>query len=278
MWLKQMGYFKRVRVIFLIVGHTKNACDRLFNSLKKKYRLTNIFTVTQLIQVLSESKKITINQTAASDFLDYDGLMKHLYKDLKLLVKKNHIFDCTEDGKMIIKESNLDEHGTAFNGLKKSTPTDLVSLKVVTKDLLKEVTTPGINPYKQIELFHKYKPVVPTEYHNDELYTKPSEEVIKKVMAEKAMRKENKSKIKMLKAGGGGNEVKLTEGVQFDEDVKKMKVDDLKKTLTIHGLATKGLKLELQTRLQNFRDNCKTTTTTSGSGSQVDRDVDQDNN
>jgi hypothetical protein len=49
--------------------------------------------VTQLIQVLSESKKITINQTAASDFLDYDGLMKHLYKDLKLLVKKNHIFD-----------------------------------------------------------------------------------------------------------------------------------------------------------------------------------------
>ena len=75
--------------------------------MKKKYRLTNIFTVTQLIQVLSESKKITINQTAASDFLDYDGLMKHLYKDLKLLVKKNHIFDCTEDGKMDIRESNL---------------------------------------------------------------------------------------------------------------------------------------------------------------------------
>ena len=79
-------------------------------------------------------------------------------------------------------------------------------------------------------------------------------------MAEKAMRKENKSKIKMLKAGCGGNVVILTEGVQFDEDVKKMKVDDLKKTLTLHGLATKGLKLELQTRLQNFRDNCKTTT------------------
>ena len=59
LWLKQMGYFKRVRVIFLIVGHTKNACDRLFNSLKKKYRMSNIFTVTQLIQTLSDSKKIT---------------------------------------------------------------------------------------------------------------------------------------------------------------------------------------------------------------------------
>jgi hypothetical protein len=27
----------------------------------------------------SDSKKITMNKTAASDFLDYDGLMKHLY-------------------------------------------------------------------------------------------------------------------------------------------------------------------------------------------------------
>jgi hypothetical protein len=54
--------------------------------------------------------------------------------DLKLLVKKNHIFDCTEDEKMIIKESNLDEHGTAFNGQKKSTPTDLIFLKAVTND------------------------------------------------------------------------------------------------------------------------------------------------
>ena len=72
-----------------------------------------------------------MNKTAASDFLDYDWLMKHLYGS-KITGEKNHIFDCTEDEKMIIKESNLDEHGTAFNGQKKSTPTDLNSLKAVT--------------------------------------------------------------------------------------------------------------------------------------------------
>ena len=38
MWLKGMGYFTRVNFIFLIVGHTKNAADRLFNSLKFEYR------------------------------------------------------------------------------------------------------------------------------------------------------------------------------------------------------------------------------------------------
>jgi hypothetical protein len=115
--------------------------------------------------------------------------MKHLYKDLKLMVKKNHIFDCTEDGEMDIRESNLDENGTVVNVQKKSTPKDLNSLKVANDQYLKEVTAPGINPYKQIELFHKYRPVVlPTEFHEDERYAKPSDDVIYKVMTEKAMR------------------------------------------------------------------------------------------
>ena len=99
-------------------------------------------------------------------------------------------------------------------------------------------------------------------------------------MKEKAMRKENKSKINTMKAGGGGGtEAKLTEGVQFDDDVKKMKVDDLKKTLKTIGLPAKGLKLELQTRLQNFRDNEKSSTTIgSASASQMGTAVDKDNN
>jgi hypothetical protein len=33
-WIKQMGHFKNVNFVFLVVGHTKNAADSLFNSLK----------------------------------------------------------------------------------------------------------------------------------------------------------------------------------------------------------------------------------------------------
>ena len=36
-FLVEMGYFKEVEVVFLIVRHTKNACDRLFNMLKCVY-------------------------------------------------------------------------------------------------------------------------------------------------------------------------------------------------------------------------------------------------
>ena len=47
-WLKQMGSFKKVKFVFLIVGHTKNAADQLFNSLKHEYRKENIFTMQAL--------------------------------------------------------------------------------------------------------------------------------------------------------------------------------------------------------------------------------------
>ena len=223
MWLKQMGYFKRVRIVFLIVGHTKNACDRLFNSLKKKYRQVNIFTVDQLIEVLRDSRKVTVSRTAASDFLDYDALFKVLYKDLAGLVLKYHIFDCTEDGTMIIRESDLDENGQKFNGAKATTPKDLNTLQARSKELLRVVAAPGINPYKQMELYQKYKSVVPIEYHSNELYVTPLEDVIKKVAAEKKMRNENRSRLKCFQEGGSEYAEHLV-GVQFDADVKKMQM------------------------------------------------------
>ena len=37
-WLAEMGYFQKVNFVFLIVGHTKNSADRLFNALKIDYR------------------------------------------------------------------------------------------------------------------------------------------------------------------------------------------------------------------------------------------------
>ena len=38
-WMMAMNYFKEVNFLFLVVGHTKNSADRLFNCLKQEYRL-----------------------------------------------------------------------------------------------------------------------------------------------------------------------------------------------------------------------------------------------
>jgi hypothetical protein len=55
LWIVEMGYFRRVNFIFLVVGHTKNAADRLFkfNALKLDYRKQNIYTMKELLTCLS---------------------------------------------------------------------------------------------------------------------------------------------------------------------------------------------------------------------------------
>ena len=81
--LERMGYFKQVNFVFLIVGHTKNAADRLFNCLKVQYHRQNIYTMDQLLNVLDDSPKVTVHQATASDFFDWDSYLHLFYSDFK---------------------------------------------------------------------------------------------------------------------------------------------------------------------------------------------------
>jgi hypothetical protein len=110
-WMLAMNYFKEVNVIFLVVGHTKNAADRLLNSLKNEYRKQNLFTFQGLVETLKKSLMVTIHPANPEDFLDYDKLMSSLYQTLSGNIKKNHIFSCNDDGsQMTLRQSNPLEH------------------------------------------------------------------------------------------------------------------------------------------------------------------------
>ncbi len=75
-WLAQLGYFLEINFIFLGVGQTKNAADRLFNSLKVMYQKKNLYTFHQLVEALGMSRTITVHPTVSEDFLDYGNLFK----------------------------------------------------------------------------------------------------------------------------------------------------------------------------------------------------------
>ena len=62
-------------------------------------------------------------------------------------------------------------------------------IRAAMADQLKEIEAPGINIYKQVEMFTKYLPVVPQEYHDDDLYAKPTDEVIQATREESRKRK-----------------------------------------------------------------------------------------
>jgi hypothetical protein len=216
-WLMAMGYFKSVQFIFLVVGHTKNAADRLFNSLKHEYRKQNLFTFDELARALNQSAHVTVHRTVANDFFDYDKLLDGMYRKLAGHIKQNHIFSCEDDGsEMMIRKSNLPEHQEYILRIWKKnwalvSRTEMI---VYAEKVLKPIKCVGLNPYKMVEMFKIYRPVVPVEFHSDELYAEPSQEVWSKVKVEKTDRSEFRANLKAKKYAGK----ERVESTAFDRD------------------------------------------------------------
>ena len=204
-WLKAMGYFQTVEFTFLIVGHTKNAADSLFNSLKHEYRKKNLFTMQGLFDCLDVSECVTVVPTLPEEFLDYDTLFNGIYRDLAGKVKLNHIFSNSGDGPPVIelRESNLDEHPVSKHVLSKRGKVfnSAAELKDYSATVLLPMKCLGMNPYKMVEMWKNYRPLVPMEYQCDRLYTKPDATVMAKVKDEKVYRAETRKVIKDKKYG-----------------------------------------------------------------------------
>jgi hypothetical protein len=123
-----MGYFKEIHFIFLVVSHTKNAADHLFNSLKQEYWKQNLFTFDKLVRMLDKLLSLTIHPTMAEDFLNYSKLLDSLYWPLSGNIETNHIFSCTDDGTQItIRQSNPNKHQEYVLNLRKKVTWDGVA-------------------------------------------------------------------------------------------------------------------------------------------------------
>jgi hypothetical protein len=202
-WLMAMGYFKEINFIFLVVGHTKNAADHLFNLLKQEYWKQNLFTFDELVQTLDKLLSLIIHPTVAEDFLDYSKLLDSLYWPLTRNIKTNHIFSCTDDGTQItIRQSNLEEHQEyVLNLWKRGTWNGVTWAQLIehADKVLKPIKCVELNPYKVVEMYKNYRPNVPIEYQSDVMYTDPSEEVWSKVKVETTERSEFRTNLKAKK-------------------------------------------------------------------------------
>ncbi len=205
-WLMAMGYFKEIHFIFLVVGHTKNAADRLFNSLKQDYWKQNLLTFDELVRTLDKLSSLTIHPTLAEDFLNYSKLLDGLYRPLMGNIKTNHIFSCTDDGSQItIQQSNLEEHQEyVLNLWKRGTWDGVTRAQLIehADKVLKPIQCVGLNPYKIVEMCKNFRPNFPVEYHSDVMYAEPSEEVWSKVKVEKTERSEFWANLKAKKYAG----------------------------------------------------------------------------
>ena len=74
------------------------------------------------------------------------------------------------------------------------------------KEKLKVIECPGLNIYKQLELYKHYKPIIPQEWWGDWMYQKPTQAVIKVVAKETRERALFRGKIKYMKLEVGHEE------------------------------------------------------------------------
>jgi hypothetical protein len=182
LWLVERSYFHKVDIIFYIRGHTKNACDRLFNQLKKRYHRQQIFTMGQLSDVLNSSPNVHFQEVQADDFFDYGDMLDHFYKKFPNgTIQNNHVFSVSseEPTKMIVKTS--DDADPVVMDLKLSTKVHNNDRATELENyILTPIQPPGLKEIKQVELYSKFRRFVPEEF-KDIICPKPSDEILSNI-------------------------------------------------------------------------------------------------
>jgi hypothetical protein len=208
-YLVETGYFEKVNFIFYIVGHTKNACDRWFNTLKRNYRRRNIYTFEHLIKAINTHANITVTETTESDFKDWDKFFDRFYKRFSPgSTHKTHIFSTNKENKTTMNFRTDNLPGTIEKSqdlLKKNTNT-LERLDLLLAATLETLVAPGIPAIKQVELFTKYRSLLPEPFR-EATCPDPGEEIKLKIKTERNTKQRERTKAKKMKSEVDNNKI-----------------------------------------------------------------------
>ena len=201
--LTEIGFFNHCELLFLVRGHTKNTCDRMFTFLKKTFHYSNIYTHEQVHSNFNQSDYVTAERATTDYFFDMDSFLDNYYKNLESgSVNRSHVFimNHTQPGVIILKDHDGAEE--RIQCLLKGPPIGEGRRKGLRQHLeegLVKLKPPGIQPIKKIELAKKWGPLVPKEYRY--AFCKPAgESDINQVKAlNRDKRKKSVNKKKQLK-------------------------------------------------------------------------------
>ena len=71
MWMVEMVFFPKITLFFLVKGHTKNACNQMFNLLKLSYHHKDIFTFHQLLKCVNENDFVSAHRIPPIEMKDF---------------------------------------------------------------------------------------------------------------------------------------------------------------------------------------------------------------
>jgi hypothetical protein len=181
LYLVHMGYAKAVNAIFLVRGHTKNPCDRMFNLLKKAYRKANCYTPVQLMDILNSQDQCEAVECEQEHFRDWEKLQNCFFRPMPSgNVKSNHIFSVSDDNPDVMKIQLYASSPVVEYLMVKRGSLNKDELAAAVPD---ELVPPGMPDIKWVELHDKWRPLVPREEHHKWKYflNDPGPEVRQKV-------------------------------------------------------------------------------------------------
>jgi hypothetical protein len=206
--LVKRGIAKTVRAIFLVRGHTKNDCDRLFNLMKKIYRKSDCFSQEELLAAVGSHEDVTPMPVQEGEFFDFSRVEDVYLKKIVGDVNQNHIFEVLADNSDSMTVYECD--GAVPKKLQ------LVKPKYMGKDWIGEAlamlfATPkpsvGLQEIKWLELYDKWRVLIPQErrtYHY--IATPPPQAVrdkVKKHTKDSKKQRQERSRTEALKAEAG---------------------------------------------------------------------------
>ena len=75
-------------------GHTKNACNWMFNLLKLDYRKRNIFTFDDMVRHLDANSHVSISFISLNEFFCFFEVLQTYYRSLKIgETTRLHVFE-----------------------------------------------------------------------------------------------------------------------------------------------------------------------------------------
>jgi hypothetical protein len=159
----------KARMIFLVKGHTKNDCDRMFNLMKKEYRNTNCYTPKQLFEFINNSHEDVelVDVMNSGGFMDWDRA-QNVYMRTPESIQKYHTFTVhgVNPNRLLCQEA--DGYPVTFddNVIKKAYRDNNQWAEAMMREL-RPLKKTGMKDIKWITLYDEWRPLVPMDFRRD---------------------------------------------------------------------------------------------------------------
>ena len=215
--------------------------------MKSQYHRLNLFTFNEIIEACGDSQHVESIPINHTDFFNYDKLLNTLYKKFPTGgVLKYQIFSCEE--KMSDKNNDMMKVKCLSSALpdadedivvmrkgcsnKMKNVNDVITINGVRRSRSEYIRTanpeqlydrkPGLKPRKQVEMYTKWRPLLP-ENKRDITCPRPDDEEIKEVKAEIVESRERNKRKKETHARLSMSKPKATNNNNAAATTKKRK-------------------------------------------------------